>query len=182
MAVRSSHLLLVAVALSILVATACADKYAPVVLSSNLFGSNEIPKNNTKVARDAVGDMQGRATMQLTIYGDGKGAYTWLTFVARVALLQGEMPPTKTHIHAGAKGMNGDLLVNLPCVYKQYKQRNYWRCAGSLGKAAGESTPELQAALKSIVAAPRMFYGNIHTMKYADGAVRGQLKKKGASA
>ncbi|GJP32330.1 hypothetical protein CLOM_g16911 [Closterium sp. NIES-68] len=182
MAVRSSHVLLVAAALSLLVATVYAGSYAPVVVSANLFGRNEIPKNNTKVARDAVGDMQGRAKMLLTIHGDGKGAYTWLNFVARVALLQGDMPPIKTHVHAGAKGKNGDLLVNLPCEYKQYKKRNYWRCASSLGKAAGESTPELQAALKAIVAAPNQFYGNIHTKKYPDGAVRGQLKKKGASA
>ena len=66
---------------------------------------------------------------------------------------------TAAHIHSGGAGVAGPVVVPLPT---------------GTGTASGcaESTPT-QAA--SIVAAPNMFYVNVHTAANAGGAARGQL-------
>lgn len=66
---------------------------------------------------------------------------------------------TAAHIHSGGAGVAGPVVVPLPT---------------GTGTASGcvESTPA-QAA--SIVAAPNMFYVNVHTAANAGGAARGQL-------
>lgn len=66
---------------------------------------------------------------------------------------------TAAHIHSGGAGVAGPVVVPLPT---------------GTGTASGcaESTPT-QAAL--IVAAPNMFYVNVHTAANAGGAARGQL-------
>eukprot|EP00475_Leptophrys_vorax_P032435 TRINITY_DN50018_c0_g1_i2.p1 TRINITY_DN50018_c0_g1~~TRINITY_DN50018_c0_g1_i2.p1 ORF type:complete len:179 (+),score=21.94 TRINITY_DN50018_c0_g1_i2:183-719(+) len=149
-----------------------ADSY--VSLSANLYGKYEIPKNSTDVAKNAVNDPNGRGKMLLHIY-KVNGAFKYVQFAVSVKNMTGEMPPTKTHIHMGKKGVNGDLLVNLPCEYKNIKG-SYYQCKGFLGKKSSEQTANLTAALKGIAMNPKGYYGNIHTKRYPDGALRGQLK------
>ncbi|CAI7810903.1 unnamed protein product [Closterium sp. NIES-54] len=81
------------------------------------------------------------------------------------------MPPTMTHVHNGTKGRNGAKLLDLPCTY-QKKSSSEWVCQGSLGEPLNERTRALLWTLKRITKQPHEFYGNIHTKKYPDGAVR----------
>ncbi|CAI5985182.1 unnamed protein product [Closterium sp. NIES-65] len=143
--------------------------------NSLLIGANEVPKNNTEAARKAVGDKRGMVHMKLKIYKED-GKPTWLEYSVKALKLEGEMPPTKTHIHPGNKGQNNPVLLDLPCSYER-KSRTDWRCKGSLGKKEHERTNDLVSALKDISKNPKGHYGNIHTKKYSDGAVRGQLSR-----
>ncbi|GJP56373.1 hypothetical protein CLOM_g15428 [Closterium sp. NIES-68] len=169
-----SRALLLIVCAAALLTTALADKETIRTFASVLLGVNEVPKNETQAAKNAVGDMRGVGYMRLAIYKDDDGP-KWLKYQVTVRRLKGEMPPTKSHVHSGKKGKNGDILLDLPCGYVK-KGMELWRCEGSMGKEKRERTAALKAALSKIDKMPADYYGNIHTKRYPDGAVRGQLR------
>jgi Cu/Zn superoxide dismutase len=75
--------------------------------------------------------------------------------------------PQAGHIHSGKKGKAGPVFVALfakPTPLKQHK------VSGCVTVKASQ--------LKAIAAKPSGFYVNVHTKKYPDGALRGQLKKR----
>ncbi|CAI7779243.1 unnamed protein product [Closterium sp. NIES-53] len=171
-----SRVLLLLVCAAALAATALAHDTAICTLASVLVGANEIPKNDTQAAKNAVGDMRGVGYMRLAIYKDHEYEPKWMKFQVTVRRLKGEMPPTKTHVHVGKKGKNGEVLLDLPCEYAN-KGKELWKCEGNLGKNKNDRTEALEAALTKIEKSPADYYGNIHTKRYPDGAVRGQLRK-----
>jgi hypothetical protein len=72
-----------------------------------------------------------------------------------------ELPATATHIHQGAAGVNGPIVVPLPTP-----------------NAAGVSTGCTRAPRSLILAImqhPAGYYVNVHNTPYPAGAVRGQL-------
>ena len=64
------------------------------------------------------------------------------------------------HIHKGAKGTSGNIVVPLPGSF--------------LAKASG-CVPASGAILRAIEADPHGYYVNIHSKKYPGGAIRAQL-------
>lgn len=120
------------------------------VLAAVLTGAEEVPG-------PGVADATGGA--ELT-FEPGKVCY-----VLNVAM--GEKP-TAAHIHQGAKGTAGDVVVNLGPAFE-------------LGEATHDATgcaDADQAVLDSILAGPAGFYVNVHTAEHPAGAVRGQLGPK----
>ncbi|CAI5464971.1 unnamed protein product [Closterium sp. Yama58-4] len=144
--------------------------------SAKLLGANEVPKNDSHAAKNAVGDQRGVAYMKLNIYMDDDRP-KWVKYTVKTSRLKGEMPPTKTHVHKGEKGKNDAVLLDLPCQYEK-KASEQWRCEGSLGKNKEDRSDTLLSALKEIVKNPSAHYGNVHTKRYPDGAVRGQFSKE----
>ena len=69
--------------------------------------------------------------------------------------------PTMAHVHAGAAGVNGPILVGLSPTF-------------SGGQAMGV-VPVDAATLAPIQASPDQYYVNIHTGNFPGGALRGQL-------
>ena len=71
------------------------------------------------------------------------------------------LPATAAHIHVGATGINGNVVVPL-------------KAPDANGAASGcvNSTRSLVAA---ILANPSGYYANVHTTDYPNGAIRGQL-------
>jgi hypothetical protein len=68
-----------------------------------------------------------------------------------------------SHIHSGVAGVDGGVVIPL----KAFRFN-----------AQGRTCQKVNAALlKDIIAKPSAFYFNVHTRKYAAGAVRGQLEK-----
>ncbi|CAI5464970.1 unnamed protein product [Closterium sp. Yama58-4] len=144
--------------------------------SAKLLGANEVSKNDSKAAKNAVGDERGVVYLKLNIYMDDDRP-KWVKYTVKTSRLKGEMPPTKTHVHKGEKGKNDALLLDLPCKYEK-KGDEQWSCEGSLGKNKEDRSDTLLSALKEIVKKPCGHYGNIQTKRYPDGAVRGQLSKE----
>jgi CHRD domain-containing protein len=64
------------------------------------------------------------------------------------------------HIHQGAPGEQGPVVVPL----------------GSVFAATGCVEMPNRKAIQAILGRPRDYYVNVHTKRYADGAIRGQLK------
>lgn len=67
------------------------------------------------------------------------------------------------HIHAGAAGQNGPIVVPLAPLEEN-------GVSGGCSNVAG-------ATLKAILKHPRQYYINVHNDEHPNGAVRGQLRK-----
>ena len=75
--------------------------------------------------------------------------------------------PLKAHIHQGAKGAAGPVVVDLMPDFKPGE-------AAYQSNTCVDSTDDLTAQL---LANPSAFYVNIHSDGHPDGAMRGQLVK-----
>jgi CHRD domain-containing protein len=75
--------------------------------------------------------------------------------------------PTKAHIHEGAKGVKGPVVVDLMPAFNPGE-------AAFTSKTCVETTPDIASQL---IADPAGYYVNIHSEPHPDGAMRGQLAK-----
>jgi hypothetical protein len=133
------------VAVSLATAATSKDKPTPVKFSAALNVGQEVPHpKGTKVGAS------GRFTATLT----GTSLAWKLTF----AHLSG--PATASHIHVGAKGKSGAVVVPIcgPCT------------SGATGTAT--LTAEQITAMKN-----RGYYVNVHTAKNPAGEIRGQITR-----
>ncbi|MFF3322075.1 CHRD domain-containing protein [Streptomyces sp. NPDC002889] len=73
--------------------------------------------------------------------------------------------PQAAHIHKGGFGKNGDVVLGL--LNKPVPE--------GLFAVSGRLEDQHKGLLKEIRHSPESFYSNIHTKKFPDGAVRGQL-------
>lgn len=132
------------------------------VLSAELSGSKEV---GTK------GDPDGRGQVHVFgIDGDPKTLCYVLT-VDRIKLAE---EGVAGHIHAGKKGENGPVVVNLAGP-------GDGDAADCLTEgetlASGAKAFPTGVSVQEILDNPRRFYVNVHTPKYPDGALRGQLAR-----
>jgi hypothetical protein len=116
--------------------------------TASMSGAQEVPANDSK------------ATGTATITATGKK----LCYVITAKKLDGA--PQAAHIHSGKKGKAGAVYVTL---FAKATPLNYGRVKGCV-----TAKP---AQIKAIAATPSSYYVNVHTKKYASGALRGQLKK-----
>lgn len=121
---------------------------------ANLTGAEEVPGTDGK----AVGDKDGKATAYVRIKGNQMAfSIKWEKIAA----------PSAAHIHQGAKGANGAVVVPF--------------FASPLPDGATATTGSVavadQGLLDRIVNNPGNWYFNLHTGEFPGGAVRGQLTK-----
>ena len=109
---------------------------------ATLSGANEVPP----------ADPDGTGTAIITISG------TTVNYTITVANIAA---PIAQHIHSGAAGVNGPIVVNLPGTW--------------VGNTLNGSTTTDGATAASIIANPAAFYVNVHNNDFPGGAVRGQL-------
>lgn len=113
------------------------------ILIAHLTGSGET----------GGGSPTGKAEFRAEVE-DGAFCYT---------LIQTGLKPTMAHIHSGAAGADGAVVLPLEITTPTDGDR----CAALTGDQ-----------LTAILAAPENFYVNIHTAEFPKGAVRGQLAKQ----
>ncbi len=132
------------------------------IAKAKLTGAQEVPKK---------GDPDG--TGSISIFGIDGDPKT-LCYVLRVKKIELAAEGMGAHIHKGAKGKSGPIVVNL--------------AAPGDGNAAdclteGETLPSGAKAfpgkvkVADILKNPQNFYVNVHNPAYPGGAVRGQLSK-----
>lgn len=118
-------------------ATASAQTFV-----ANLTGAQEVPP----------ADPDGTGTATVRIVG------TTVNYQITVANID---PPTAQHIHSGAAGVNGPIVVDLPGTW--------------VGNTLTGTTTTDAATAAAIIANPAAFYVNVHNGPFPGGAIRGQL-------
>ncbi len=115
-------------------------------LVATLTGPAEVPD---------PGDPDGTGTAEIEL-NDDDNEVCWDITVANITL-----PATAAHIHEGAAGVPGNVVVTLSPP-------------DAAGAASGcvDSTDEI---VDDIIADPTAFYVNVHNADFTGGAVRGQL-------
>jgi CHRD domain len=122
----------------------------PVDLAANLKGANQVPKGS--------GDPDGSGWAYVSV-APGKVCYT-------ISVQGIKLPATEAHIHKGAKGVNGNVVVTLQ--------------PPDQSGISGGCTAVKPALSKQIQNNPANYYVNIHNKDFPEGAVRGQLQKQNA--
>jgi hypothetical protein len=119
-----------------------------------LSGENEVPVTDT--------DGRGWAKVKVSV-DDGTVCYS--VKVKNIAAV------TAAHIHTGAAGVNGGVVVDLAILTADSKVRGnstfYWNCVEVADTALLTAIKENRAG----------YYLNVHTTEFPDGAIRGQLGK-----
>jgi hypothetical protein len=115
-------------------------------LSTTLTGAAEVP---------GPGDPDGAGTAALTV-NPGLGQICYELTVSGIA------PATAAHIHLGAVGVAGPVVVPLAPP------------TGGSSSGCAEVSRELALA---ILKSPSDYYVNVHNAEFPAGAVRGQLSK-----
>src|SRR5437762_1973409 len=133
---------------SILVAFALASRLASAALAQTfvgvLNGANEFP---------GPGDSDGFGLAGFRIEG---------TTVAYSIMVQHLTTPTASHIHRGAAGVAGPVVVTLATSFP--------------GDRASGTVTISEALRDEIFGNPSGFYFNIHNAEFPNGAIRGQLQ------
>jgi hypothetical protein len=121
----------------------------PVSLKASLKGTEEVPGPGVK---------DGTGTVLFNVSGT-KGCYD-------ISATMGEKP-TKAHIHQGAPGASGPVVVDLMPAFTAGE-------SAFTAKSCVDLPGELAAKL---IADPGAYYVNVHSEAHPDGAMRGQLAK-----
>ena len=146
-----------------------APSNAPLVFVADLRAASEVP-----AITNAESGGTGTATVTLTPTRDASNAITGGTF--EFAFTVTGLTPTSNitlaHIHTGAAGVNGGVVVN-----------SQLSAATSIPTPTGGAsfqraalTADSAATVTAIVANPAAFYFNVHTTLNPGGVVRGQLR------
>ena len=115
-------------------------------LTATLSGAAEVP---------GPGDADGKGTAELRVNpGQGSVCYS-VTF-------SGIDTPSAAHIHTGAAGVAGGVVVPLKVG-----------AGGAIEGCAGVTREQAMALIQS----PETFYVNLHNAAFPGGAIRGQLSK-----
>lgn len=125
---------------------------APTTLETSLTGAAEVPGPG-----DA--DAFGAAEIKVNVKKE-KVCFT-------LVVVDLTLPTAAAHIHQGAAGVAGDIVVTLEAPAE---------IAGSgIGLATGCVGGQSKPLLRDIKNNPDQYYVNVHTSDFPDGAVRGQL-------
>jgi hypothetical protein len=107
------------------------------------------------LAGDAETDEDGTGSAMITLDPDA-GTACWELTVENIE------PVTQSHIHVGAEGVSGDVVVPLDVD-------------GFEGTSEGCVEEQEAATLQAIIDDPAGYYVNVHTADFEGGAIRGQL-------
>ena len=140
---RSVRILALAVTVTAIVVASPAQA-APITLTAAMTADEEVPQKGPAGAT-------GSGTVDLNT-DNNQVCYTFITQNLND-------PVTAGHIHKGAKGVAGDVLIDLKVT------------AGNLKGCVTEEPAKIQAVL----ADAQGHYVNLHTQANPAGAVRGQL-------
>ena len=142
--------LTIAAALSLLATLALAGMVAAAetTLTAQLAGDAETDEDGTGTATVVLDPEAGTACWDIT--------------------LENVDPITVSHIHVGAEGMNGGVVVDLDLD-------------GFEGSSEGCNDAADPDTLQEIIDDPAGFYVNVHTADLPAGAIRGQLAAAAAA-
>jgi hypothetical protein len=145
-------------ALLVLALLATANPAAAQTFTADLAGSNEVPPVETDASGSVEAELDG---LTLTLSGSFEGLES--DYNAEIG----------SHIHGGAAGQNGPVLIPLAPTLDGDNR-------GGTFEAANNTFTLTQGLADSLAAG--LFYINIHTVDNPSGEIRGQLLEAGGGA
>jgi hypothetical protein len=132
-----------------------------VLLHAVLNGRNEV---DPVTRRTRAGDPDGQGAAVVTIKDDT---------ICFGVVVQGIGTITGAHIHAGKKGRNGPVVLDLqPPAGSPGDPAAFSQCL-----VAGGGAYDQGIDLSRLRRHPERYYVNVHTTDFPNGAVRGQLRR-----
>jgi hypothetical protein len=135
--------------------------------TASLSPANEIPPV-------ANAESVGRGTVTVTLtptYSAGNITAATAVFVVNLTGFPANTPINAAHIHPGAVGVNGGVLVSTGLAGGQVVLTN-----GS-GTFTSPAVTVLPGVAQQIINTPEAFYFNVHSTTNAGGVARGQLAR-----
>lgn len=138
------------------------------------FVANLLPSNEVPAITNAESTGSGAATIHFNLTRDGAGAITAATVDFRVELsgFPATTSITAAHIHTGAAGANGGVLVSAQVASGQVTLTN------GVGTFERPGLPITAANAQAILNNPAGFYFNVHTALNPGGVIRGQMVRQ----
>lgn len=153
-----------------------AGSIAALAFAAGTFAALASPASAGGHERDAaVGNVKLSGANEVPAADpDGKGRFIFVAAGDQLCYLftaKNIDPPLAAHIHAGAAGVNGGIVVALMVPDPVSAD-----CITAEPDSSLNSTMVLtQEELDAIIANPAGFYANVHTAPFPAGAIRGQL-------
>lgn len=140
-----------------------------VTMTAQLMPSNEVPP-----VKNAEAGGTGSASVALKTVRDAQNAVSSVTadIVVNLSGFPAGTAVTMAHIHRGAAGKNGDVVVNTGLAAGEVVLTDG---SGTFTKTGIAVTP---AVAQEILADPAGFYVNVHTTLNPSGVARGQLARQ----
>jgi hypothetical protein len=168
---RSIRFAITLVALALGLAVATNYPQAAVQTENVTFTAALSPANEVPPVTNAESKGSGDVTIVLHLTRDASKAITAATadFKGSLKGFPAETAITAAHIHRGATGANGGVVVNPMFKAGEIALSGG---AGSFSKMGVTVTP---AVAQEIISGPASFYFNVHSATNAGGVARGQL-------
>lgn len=160
------------VVLGVLASGCGSSSTAPTGPTNPTFTATLLPANENPAIVGAEASGSGTATVTLVVTKDAAGNVTAATgtFVVNLSGFPPGTPINIAHIHTGAAGVNGGIVMNSNITAGQNVLTNG---SGSF-TAANLSFTSVDIA-NQVLANPAGFYFNVHSSLNPGGVARGQL-------
>jgi CHRD domain-containing protein len=167
-----NRLSVLAIALSLLAAGCSSDHTTAPSAVNPSFTATLSPANEVPPIANA--ESVGRGTVTVTFnptYNAGNITAATATFVVNLTGFPANTPINAAHIHPGAAGVNGGVLVSTGLAAGQLVLANG---SGTYTSPAVTVIPEVA---QQIIRTPEAYYFNVHSTINPGGVARGQLQR-----
>ena len=162
-----------AVAVSLVAAGCSSDSTTAPTATNPTFTATLSPANEVPPVANA--ESVGRGTVTVTMnptYAGGQITAATAVFVVNMTGFPANTPINAAHIHPGAAGVNGSVLVSTGLVAGQVV------LAGGSGTYTSPAVTVVPAVAQQIINTPEAYYFNIHSTLNPGGVARGQLVRQ----
>ena len=167
------RLSVVALALSFFAAACGSSSTSPTTPVKPTFTASLSPANEVPAIGNAESVGRGTVTVNFdTTYAAGNVTAASATFTVNLTGFPANTPINAAHIHPGAAGVNGSVLVSTGLAAGQVVLTNG---SGTFTRGPITVTPEVA---QQIINNPQNFYFNVHSTINPGGVARGQLVRQ----
>jgi hypothetical protein len=162
-----------AIALSLFAAACGGDSTTAPTATNPTFTATLSPANEVPPVANA--ESVGRGTVTVTFnptYTAGTITAATATFAVNLTGFPANTPINAAHIHPGAAGVNGGVLVSTGLAAGQFVLAN-----GS-GTYTSPAVTVLPEVARQIINTPEAYYFNVHSTLNPGGVARGQLVRQ----
>ena len=157
------------------IAAGCDDNpAAPSTGAQSVFVAQLSPANENPPIANAEAGGRGAAQIAFAVTRDSSGNVTGgtATMTFQIAGFPGDTRVVGAHIHRGAAGVNGPILVNtgLSAI-------NFFPLSSGTGQFTAPDVAVDAATMQSILQDPAGWYFNVHSPLNPGGFARGQLTR-----